>query len=52
MWKVKATALGFLGGKLRYPGDEFKIEKSQFSEVWMEVIEKPRRGRPKTKKGE
>ncbi len=49
--KVEAIAVGFIHGKLQQPGEQFEIEESQFSKVWMKRVDKPRRGRkPKQRK--
>jgi hypothetical protein len=35
--KVRATAKGYFGGKLREPGETFTLsEEAQFSKEWME----------------
>ena len=41
----------FHGGKRRYPGDKFLVEESQFSERYMEKVNKPG-PKPKDKGGE
>lgn len=42
MIKVKATKLGFYGGQLRHPGDEFEIDKALLGS-WMVQIKKTRK---------
>lgn len=51
--KVKATQLGYMGLKRKYPGEVFDIPEKLFSSRWMEKVdgsfvdEKPaKRGRP------
>ena len=36
--KVKATRLGFVGHRRRYPGQVFHIEQELFSSAWMEEV--------------
>lgn len=37
--RVIATQKGFIGGELRFPGDEFEIKDSAFSEKWMKKVD-------------
>ena len=39
--RVRATAKGFFGGVLKSVGDEFHVEKHQYSERWMECLDSP-----------
>ena len=40
--RVRATEVGFFGDRLWAVGDEFDIQKKeQFSDRWMEKVEKP-----------
>jgi hypothetical protein len=38
--KVRATEVGWIGLKLRQIGDEFDIDEREFSDKWMEKVEK------------
>ena len=40
--RVRATAKGFFGGALKSVGDEFHVEKHEYSERWMECLDPPK----------
>ena len=50
--KVRATKLGYFGGKRVRVGEEFDCSQSEFSKVWMEKVNKPGRSSKAEKKEE
>jgi len=48
--KLKQGQYGFVGGERRYNDDEFEVNDSDFSELWMIPIEPEKPKRPLKRK--